>query len=52
MPRDLSTVLVRLGRLSLVADPRCILFGVHAGHRAVSICLVPCLPLRWERRHG
>lgn len=50
-PRDLTTVLCRLGRLSLVLEPRDLWLGVYVAPGAVYVCLVPCLPLRWERRH-
>lgn len=49
-PRDLTTVLCRLGRLSLVLEPRDLWLGVYVAPGAVCVCLVPCLPLRWERR--
>jgi hypothetical protein len=48
--RDLSTVLFRRGRLSLVLEPRDLWIGVYVAPGAVWVCLVPCLPLRWERR--
>jgi hypothetical protein len=48
--RDLSTVLWRHGRLSLVLEPRDLWLGLYVAHGAVYVCLVPCLPLRWERR--
>jgi hypothetical protein len=47
--RDLSTRLVKLGRLSLVFEPRDIWVGLYAGPDAVYLTLIPCLPLRWER---
>jgi hypothetical protein len=49
-PRDLSTGLLRLGRLSLVFEPRDWWIGLYVAPGAVYACLVPCLPLRWERR--
>lgn len=48
--RDLSTVLWRRGRLSLVLEPRDLWIGAYVAHGAVYVILVPCLPLRWERR--
>lgn len=50
VPRDLSTVLWRRGRLSLVLEPRDVWIGLYVAHGAVYVCLVPCLPLKWERR--
>ena len=47
--RDLSTVLCRLGRLSLVFEPRDLWVGVYVAYGAVYVCLIPCLPVRWER---
>jgi hypothetical protein len=49
-PRNLSTVLLRLGRLSLVLEPRDIWLGLYVAPRAVYVCLLPCLPLKWERK--
>ena len=49
-PRDLSTRLWRCGRLSLVFEPRDIWLGVYVAPGAVYACLVPCFPLKWERR--
>ena len=49
MRTDLSTRLLKAGRLSLVFEPRDIWFGLYAGPDAIYVCLVPCLPLRWER---
>ena len=48
--RDLSTRLARAGRLSLIFEPRDIWLGVFVSPRAVFVCLVPCLALKWERR--
>jgi len=50
MPRDLSTRLARAGRLSLIFEPRDVWLGVYWSPTAVFVCLVPCLPIRWERR--
>jgi hypothetical protein len=50
MPRDLSTRLLKLGRLSLVFEPRDIWVGLYVSRRAVFVCLVPCLAVKWERR--
>lgn len=52
MQRDLSTILFRIGRLSLVLEPRDLWLGVYVAPRAVYVCVIPCLPLRWERRRG
>jgi hypothetical protein len=49
-PRDLSTVLWRRGRLSLILEPRDLWVGAYAGHGAVYVILVPCFPLRWQWR--
>ena len=46
-PRDLSTVLVRLGRLSLVFDPRDIII-LRVGVEAVQVG-VACVQVRWAR---
>lgn len=48
--RDLSTVLCRRGRLSLVLEPRAWLIGAYVASGAVYVCLLPCLPLRWQWR--
>lgn len=51
MPRrDLSTRLLRLGRLSLVFEPRDIWLGLYIGPDAIYLTLIPCLPLRWARK--
>lgn len=51
--RDLSTVLWRRGRLSLVLEPRDLWLGLYVAPGAVYVCVVPCLPLRWQwRRPG
>jgi hypothetical protein len=47
---DLSTRLVKCGRLSVVFEPRDVWIGVYAAPGAVYICLIPCLPLKWTRR--
>jgi len=51
-PHDLSTRLWHCGRLSLVCEPRDIWIGVYVAPGAVYVCLVPCFPLKWERRPG
>ncbi len=38
------------GRLSVVFEPRDVWIGLYVARRAVYACLIPCLPLRWERR--
>lgn len=48
--RDLSTVLWRRGRFWLVFEPRDLWFGVFVSPRAVFVCLVPCVAVKWERR--
>lgn len=48
--RDLSTVLLRRGRLSLVFEPRDLWLGLYVAPGALYVCLVPCLPLRWQWR--
>jgi len=50
VPRDTATTLFRIGRLSLVFEPRDVWVGVFFGPGAVYVCVVPCLPLRWEKR--
>lgn len=47
--RDLSTRLLKLGRLSLVFEPRDFWVGLYAGPDAIYLTLIPCLPVRWER---
>lgn len=49
-PRNLTTVLARLGRLSLVLEPRDLWLGLYVAPGAVYVCLLPCLPLKWERK--
>jgi hypothetical protein len=49
VPRDLSTRLLKLGRLSLVFEPRDWWVGVFVGPAAVYVILIPCLPVRWAR---
>lgn len=51
-PRDLSTRLLRIGRLSLILEPRDVWVGVYAAPDAVYITLIPCLPIRWARTPG
>jgi hypothetical protein len=48
--RDLSTRLCRLGRLSLIFEPRDAWVGVFAGASAVYVALVPFVVFKWERR--
>ena len=50
MRHDLSTRLAKMGRLSLIFEPRDAWLGVFIGPTAVFVCLVPCLAIRWERR--
>jgi hypothetical protein len=49
-PRDLSTRLCALGRLSLILEPRDAWVGVFVGPGAVYVALVPFVVFRWERR--
>lgn len=48
-PRDLSTVLLRLGRLSVVLEPRAWLIGPYVAPGAVYGWLL-CVAVRWERK--
>lgn len=48
-PRDLSTRLLKAGRLSLVFEPRDIWLGLYIGPDAIYLTLIPCLPIRWAR---
>lgn len=48
VPRDLSTVLWKRGRLSVVLEPRAWLIGLYVAHGALYACLVPCLAVRWQ----
>jgi hypothetical protein len=48
--RDLSTVLWRRGRLSLVLEPRDLWLGLYVAPGALYVCLLPCVAVRWERR--
>lgn len=48
--RDLSTGLLRLGRLSLWFEPRNVLIGLRFTPEAVWVHLVPVLGLRWQWR--
>lgn len=53
VPRDLSTVLWRRGRLSVVLEPRAWLIGLYVASGALHACLLPCLAVRWQwRRPG
>jgi hypothetical protein len=47
---DVSTALWRRGRFWLIFEPRDIWIGLYVAPRAVYVCLVPCLPVKWERR--
>ena len=49
MQRDLSTRLLKCGRLSLVFEPRDLWLGLYIGPDAIYITLIPCLPIRWAR---
>ena len=51
-PRDLSTGLLRIGRLSLWLDLRSLWVGVRVDPEAIWLHLVPVLGLRLERRPG
>lgn len=50
MPRDTATRLFSIGRLSLVLEPRDLWVGVRWPPGSVYVCLIPCLPIRWERK--
>jgi hypothetical protein len=50
VPRDLTTRLLRWGRLSLVLEPRDIWIGLYVGSDAIYLTLIPCLPIRWARK--
>lgn len=50
VPRDLSTGLLRLGRLSLWFEPGNVLIGLQFAPEAVWVHVVPVLGLKWERR--
>lgn len=50
VPRDLSTGLLRLGRLSLWFEPGNLWVGLRFAPEAVWLHLVPVLGLKWERR--
>lgn len=39
----------RRGRLSVIAEPRDAWLGLFLGPEAVYVCLLPCLPVRWQR---
>ena len=52
MPRDLTTARWHRGRLWLIFEPRDIWLGVFVAPKAVYVCLVPCLPVKWERRRA
>jgi len=49
MPRDLSTALWHHGRFWIIFEPRDIWLGVFISRRAVFVCLIPCLPVKWDR---
>ena len=49
-PRDTCTRLWKAGRLSLLFEPRDLWVGVYVSPRAVFVCVVPRLVLKWERR--
>lgn len=49
MPRDLTTRLLKAGRLSLIFEPRDWWIGLYFGPDAVYLTLIPCLPFRWAR---
>jgi hypothetical protein len=48
-PRDLSTVLLRLGRFSVILDPRNLLAGFRLDPGAITVH-VTVFGFRWERR--
>ena len=49
-PRDLTTALLHWGRFWLIFEPRDVWLGVFIAPKAVYVCVVPCLPVKWERR--
>ena len=49
-PRDLTTALLHRGRFWLIFEPRDVWLGVFIAPKAVYVCVVPCLPVKWERR--
>ena len=49
-PRDLSTALLHWGRFWIVFEPRDIWVGVFVARKAVYVCPVPCLVVKWERK--
>jgi hypothetical protein len=46
----MARVLWERGRLSLLFEPRDCWILLFVGPEALYLCLVPCLPVRWDRR--
>jgi len=47
---DISTALWRRGRFWVIFEPRDFWVGLYVAPRAIYVCLVPFLPMKWERR--
>ncbi len=45
----LSQRRLRFGRLQLYVEPRDVWVGVFVDRKAVYVCLLPCLVMRWAR---
>lgn len=46
---DLTTVLWRRGKLSLILEPRDLWIGAYIAPHAIYVALVPLLVLKWKR---
>lgn len=52
MLRNWPLALLHRGRFWLLAEPRDLWVGVYVAEKAVYVCLVPCVVVKWERRHA
>jgi len=48
----MARTLWRRGRLELLFEPRDCWILLFVGPEALYFCLVPCLPVRWDRRRA
>ena len=47
---DLPKILWRRGRLWVIFEPRDGWVGFYVARKAVYVCLLPCLVVKWERK--
>lgn len=46
---NISQRRIRLGRIQVYIEPRDLWIGVFVDHKAIYVCPLPCLVMRWAR---